>query len=67
MKDGLTKFQRYNLKHPVLAFRGDQGLINLLDKIAAKEKVSRNKLLYKIVKSFLKENYAVKIKYEYEV
>lgn len=67
MKDGLTKFQRYNLKHPVLAFRGDPGLIDILDKIAAKEDISRNKLLYTIVKTFLKENYAVNIKYEFDI
>ena len=67
MNEKLTKYQRYNLNHPILSFRGDQSLIDLLDKIAAKENVSRNKLLYTIVKSFLKENYAVNIKYEYEV
>ena len=67
MNEKLTKHQRYNLKHPVISFRGDQGLIDILDKIATKENLSRNALLYTIVKTFLRENYAVKIKYDFEV
>jgi hypothetical protein len=67
MQDGLTKYQRYNKKHPVIGFRGDPELVDILDAIAGKEGLSRQKLLYTIVKAFLKDNYAVKIKYEYEV
>ena len=66
MKDELTKYQRYNLKHPVYAFRGDEEMGNILDRIAEKENISRQKLLYNMVKKYLREYNGVKIKYELE-
>lgn len=67
MSDKLTKYQRYNIENPVLAFRGDRGLVEILDKIATDEDISRNKLLYTIVKSFIQEHKNVRIRYEFDV
>ena len=64
MEIKLTKNQRYSLKRPVLAFRGDPELGGILDKIADKEGISRQRLLYTIVKDFIREYKGVSIRYE---
>ncbi len=66
MKDGLTPNQRYNIKHPVLSFRGDEEIGGILDQIADKEGISKQRLLYTIVKDFLRQYNGVKIRYELE-
>jgi len=67
INDGLTKHQRYAKKHPILSFRAEPEIDEILDKIAKKENLSKNKLLYTIVKAFLKEHYAVSIRYNFDV
>ena len=64
--DDMTKYQRYNKKHPVIAFRGDPEMIDTLDKLAEKESKSRQQLLYNIIQNYLRNNMNVKVRYVYE-
>ena len=57
----MTKFQRYNLKNPPVAFRLDPISKEALSKASKKENISVASLIFKIVKSWLIENGYIRV------